>query len=137
MLTTISSDVVYEGINATTRRNGYFAVWFISLLLIRFFSMGLTKQLRILQEGAGEVEDGRYHFTIPVKTSDETGFLTETMNSMIRALGNFEKFTNKEITRLTRKKLLTPGGVKKKEPFCFPISAPLPLNAERGGGGAP
>jgi hypothetical protein len=22
---------------------------------------------------------------------------------------------------------LTPGGVKKKEPFCFPISAPLPL----------
>jgi adenylate cyclase len=121
VLTAISGDVVYEGINATTRRNAYFAmaVWFISLLLIRLFSMGLTRQLRMLKEGAEEVEDGRYHFSIPVKTRDETGLLTETMNSMILALLNFERFTNKEIARLTRKGLLAPGGVEKKGTFLF------------------
>jgi adenylate cyclase len=121
VLTTISGEVVYEGINATTRRNAWFAmaVWFISLALIRFFSMGLTRQLRLLKEGAEAVEDGRYHFSIPVKTRDETGLLTETMNGMILALLNFERFTNKEIARLTRKGLLAPGGVEKKGTFLF------------------
>jgi adenylate cyclase len=121
VLTTISGDVVYEGINATTRRNACFAVavWFISLILIRFFSLGLTRQLRLLREGAEAVEDGRYHFSIPVKTRDETGFLTETMNSMILALLNFERFTNREIARLTRKGLLAPGGVEKRGAFLF------------------
>jgi adenylate cyclase len=121
VLTTIAGNVVYEGINATTRRNGYFAiaVWFISLLLIRFFSMGLTRQLRILRGAAEEIEDGRYHGSIPVKTRDETGLLTQTMNSMSMALQSFEKFTNKEIARLTRKGLLVPGGVEKKAVFLF------------------
>jgi adenylate cyclase len=121
VLTTIPGDVVYEGINATTRRNAYFAlsVWFISLVLIRFFSLGLTRQLRLLKEGAEEVENGRYRFSIPVKTRDETGLLTGTMNSMILALLNFERFTNKEIARLTRKGLLAPGGVEKKGAFLF------------------
>jgi adenylate cyclase len=121
VLTTIPAAVVYEGINATTRRNAYFAisVWFISLLLIRFFSMGLTKQLRILKDAAEEIEDGRYAGSIPVKTRDETGLLTETMNSMSMALHNFERFTNKEIARLTRRGLLAPGGVNKKAAFLF------------------
>jgi adenylate cyclase len=113
--------VVYEGINAATRRNGYFAiaVWFISLLLIRLFAWGLTKQLRILKEGAEKIEDGQYRFSIPVKTRDETGLLTKTMNGMILALLNFERFTNKEIARLTRKGFLPPGGVEKKGTFLF------------------
>jgi adenylate cyclase len=94
-------------------------VWFISLLLIRFFSIRLTKQLRVLQNAAEEIEDGRYHGSIPVKTQDETGVLTAAMNGMSVALQNFERFTNKEIARLTRKGLLAPGGVEKKATFLF------------------
>ncbi|MDR2662553.1 MAG: adenylate/guanylate cyclase domain-containing protein [Treponema sp.] len=121
VLTSISGDVVYEGVNATTRRNGYFAisVWFIALLLIRFFSTRLTRQLRILKDAAEEIEDGRYHGSIPVKTRDETGLLARTMNSMSMALQSFERLTNKEIARLTRKGLLMPGGVEKKGVFLF------------------
>ncbi|MDR1895063.1 MAG: adenylate/guanylate cyclase domain-containing protein [Spirochaetales bacterium] len=121
VLTTIRGDVVFESINATTRRNAYFAlsVWFISLLLIRFFSLGLTRQLRTLKTAAEEIEEGRYHGSLPVKTRDETGFLTETMNSMSMALQNFDRFTNKEIARLTRRGLLAPGGVHKKAAFLF------------------
>jgi adenylate cyclase len=121
VLTTITDGVVFEGINTTTRRNAYFAiaVWFISLLLIRFFSAGLTRQLRLLKEAAEEIEDGRYHGSVPVKTHDETGLLARTMNSMSTALQSFEKFTNKEIARLTRKGLLSPGGAEKRAVFLF------------------
>jgi adenylate cyclase len=38
---------------------------------------------------------------------------------MILALLNFERFTNKEIARLTRKGLLAPGGVEKRGTFLF------------------
>jgi adenylate cyclase len=121
VLTTVSDNVVLEGIRATTIRNIYFAlsVCFLSLLLIRFFSGRLTRQLGILGRAAEAIEDGRYDDPIPVKTNDETGFLAETMNSMRLALLNFERFTNKEIARLTRKGLLGAGGGYKKATFFF------------------
>jgi adenylate cyclase len=121
VLTVIADDVVFEGITATTIRNIYFAlfVWFLSLLLIRFFSRRLTRQLQILGAAAEAIEDGRYHNSIPVKTRDETGLLAKTMDSMRLGLLNFERFTNKEIARLTRKGLLTTGGSYKRATFFF------------------
>jgi adenylate cyclase len=123
VLTEIEDSVILEGINATTIRNIYFAVfvWFLSLLLIRFFSARLTRQLDILNEAAEEIEDGRYDYSrsIPVKTHDETGILTETMNSMSRALHSFERFTNKEIAKRTREGRLTTGGSYKRAAFLF------------------
>jgi adenylate cyclase len=121
VITSIPDEVVFEGINATTIRNVYFAasVLFISLLMFHFFSNHLTRQLQILNDAAEAIEDGRYHNSIPVKTSDETGILTGTMDSMRLALLNFERFTNKEIARLTRKGLLTTGGSYKRATFFF------------------
>jgi adenylate cyclase len=121
VLTEIEDSVILEGINATTIRNIYFAVsvWFLSLLLIRFFSTRLTRQLQILNEAVEAIEDGRDHGLIPVKTHDETGILTETMNSMNKALLSFERFTNKEIARLAHKGKLTPGGSYKRASFLF------------------
>jgi adenylate cyclase len=121
VLTVITDDVVFEGITATTIRNIYFAffVWFLSLLMIRFFSRRLTRQLQILGAAAEAIEDGWYHNSIPVKTRDETGLLAKTMDSMRLGLLNFECFTNKEIARLTRKGLLTTGGSYKRATFFF------------------
>jgi adenylate cyclase len=121
VITAIPVDVVFEGIRATTLRNIYFAVsiWFLSLLFIRFFSNRLTRQLQVLNDAAEEIEDGRYHHAITAKARDETGILTETMDSMRLALLNFERFTNKEIARLTRRGLLTTGGSYKRATFFF------------------
>jgi adenylate cyclase len=121
VITSIPADVVFEGVKATTLRNIYFAIsiWFLSLLLIRFFSNRLTRQLQVLNDAAEEIEDGRYHHALSVNTRDETGILTETMDSMRLALLNFERFTNKEIARLTRRGLLTTGGSYKRASFFF------------------
>jgi hypothetical protein len=47
VLTAIPENVVYEGINAAARWNIYFAIslWFISLLLIRFFNAHIKNKL--------------------------------------------------------------------------------------------
>jgi adenylate cyclase len=121
VITSVPDEVVFEGIKATTIRNIYFAVsvLFLSLLMFHFFSNHLTRQLQILNDAAEAIEDGRYHDSIPVKANDETGILTETMDSMRLALLNFERFTNKEIARLTRKGLLTTGGSYKRATFFF------------------
>jgi adenylate cyclase len=123
VITEIEDSVILEGINATTVRNIYFAVsvWFLSLLLIRFFSSRLTRQINILGKAAKEIEDGVYGSKPiePVRTHDETGILTETMIGMSNALLSFERFTNREIARLANKKKLTPGGSYRKASFLF------------------
>ena len=121
LLTVVPGTVVFEGINATTRRNLYLAlsVWFISILFFGLFSSRLTRQLRVLEEAAEAIEDGLYRRFIPGKAHDETGFLTERMNALRTALFNFERFTNKQTARLTRKGILAPGGVTKKAVFLF------------------
>jgi adenylate cyclase len=123
VLTEIEDSVILEGINATTIRNIYFAVsvWFLSLLLIRFFSSRLTRQINALGRAAKEIEDGVYGSRPiePVRTRDETGILTETMIGMSNALLSFERFTNREIARLANKKKLRPGGSYRKASFLF------------------
>jgi adenylate cyclase len=123
VLTEIEDSVILEGINATTIRNIYFAVsvWFLSLLLIRFFSSRLTRQINTLGRAAKEIEEGSYGSRPiePVRTHDETGILTDTMISMSNALLSFERFTNREIARLANKKKLTPGGSFRKASFLF------------------
>jgi adenylate cyclase len=119
--TTVSADVVFEGINATARRNIYFAVfvWFISLLFMRFFSTRLTRQLQIMEDTAALVTDGDYNVEIQVKTHDETGLLAGQMNNMLKTLKVFEKFTNKEIARRMHEGILSREGKEKKGVFLF------------------
>lgn len=123
VLTETEDSVILEGINATTIRNIYFAVsvWFLSLLLIRFFSSRLTRQINTLGKAAKEIEEGSSGSgpIEPVRTHDETGILTDTMIGMSNALLSFEHFTNREIARLANKKKLTPGGSYRKASFLF------------------
>ncbi|MDR2476400.1 MAG: adenylate/guanylate cyclase domain-containing protein [Treponema sp.] len=119
--TSISEEVVFEGISATARRNIYFGifVWFISLVFMRFFSSRLTRQLEILEDTAALVAEGDNSGEIPVKNHDETGLLAEQMNRMLKTLKVFEKFTNKEIARRMNEGLLSREGKEKKGVFLF------------------
>lgn len=121
LLTFIPGSVIFEGINATTRRNLFLAlaVWFVSLLFIGLFSSRLTRRLGMLREAAEAIEDGMYKEPIVRKSRDEAGYLAERMNNMRTALLNFERFTNKQTARLTRKGILKPGGTDKNAVFLF------------------
>jgi adenylate cyclase len=121
VITTIPEKVVFEGINATTRRNLYLSlsVWFLGILIIWFFSKSISRPLKALKDAAEMIEDGQYHIDIKNKNRDETGVLTASVISMSHVLGNFEKFTNKVIARLSRKGKLEAGGTTKQATIFF------------------
>jgi adenylate cyclase len=120
-ITTIPSEVVFEGINATTRRNIYLSagVWFLSLLFLWFFAKTISNPLETLTEATGAIENGDYHLDIKSGRQDETGVLTRSVLSMSHVLENFEVFTNKEIARLARQGKLEIGGTVKQATIFF------------------
>ncbi|GMO31606.1 MAG: adenylate/guanylate cyclase domain-containing protein [Termitinemataceae bacterium] len=121
IITFVDKDVVFESINNTTLRNIYlaFGVWFISIIIIWFFSLGISDPLLKLNSVSARIEDGEYEIKLKITSKDETGLLTETMNNLAVALGNFEKFTNRTIARLARKEILPLGGENKNATFFF------------------
>ncbi|GMO26300.1 MAG: adenylate/guanylate cyclase domain-containing protein [Termitinemataceae bacterium] len=115
VITTIPSDVVFEGIRTTTIRNIYFSagVLFLSILFFWFFAKSILKPLKNLTLAVKAIENGEYHIKLYTKSQDETSLLTHSVVSMSHALENFENFTNKEIARLAREgKLETSGDTK-------------------------
>jgi adenylate cyclase len=121
VITRIQSDVVFEGIEATTRRNIYLtiAVLFLTLMFIWFFSKSISEPLKTLRVAAEQIEEGEYRLDLLSKSQDETGVLTASFISMSHALANFERFTNKAIVRVARQGKLTLGGVNKHATVAF------------------
>jgi adenylate cyclase len=121
VVTRIQSDVVFEGIVATTRRNVYLtvSVLFLALLFIWFFSKSISEPLNTLKTAAEQIEEGNYKLELRSKSQDETGVLTASFISMSHALANFEKFTNKAIVQVARQGKLTLGGVNKNATVAF------------------
>ncbi|MDR2803170.1 MAG: adenylate/guanylate cyclase domain-containing protein [Treponema sp.] len=117
----VSADVVFEGINATTRRNIYLSlgVWFIAVLFLWFFSKNISRPLEELKDAAEKISDGYYHLNLKVKNHDETGILTASVQSMSNVLRNFEVFTNKRVANLAREGRLSIGGVRRNATVFF------------------
>ncbi|MDR2480714.1 MAG: adenylate/guanylate cyclase domain-containing protein [Spirochaetaceae bacterium] len=121
-ITTIPSDVVFEGIITATRRNILLslAIWFLSMLFVWFFSKSISLPLRKLEKAVHNIENGMYHLEINnKKNNDETGILTRSVSSMSHVLENFESFTNKEIARLARDGSLNTAGIVKHITIFF------------------
>ncbi|MDR1466111.1 MAG: HAMP domain-containing protein [Treponema sp.] len=121
IITLIEREVVFEGIQMTTTRNIYLsiAILFLAILFVYHFSNSLSSSLHRLSDAALKIENGRYDLNLTVKTSDETGVLTESFITMGYALENFERFTNKAIVAMARKGKLSLGGVYKIATVCF------------------
>ncbi|MDR2841794.1 MAG: adenylate/guanylate cyclase domain-containing protein [Spirochaetaceae bacterium] len=121
IVTFIPIDVVFEGINASTRRNCYLAlvVWLTGVLFAWFFSKALSYPLVQLSSAVRKIEDGEYHIHLENNRNDETGMLTASVLRMSHILGNFEKLTNKTIARLARTGILKPGGEIKNATVFF------------------
>jgi adenylate cyclase len=117
----ISADVVFEGINKTTKRNIYLSisVWFLAVMFIWFFSMGLSRPLEELKIAVEQIERGDYRLELKTRSMDETGILTASVQSMSHVLRNFEAFTNKRLARLAREGKLETGGVLREATIFF------------------
>ncbi|MDR0909786.1 MAG: adenylate/guanylate cyclase domain-containing protein [Spirochaetaceae bacterium] len=121
LVTSIPKNVVFEGVAATARRNLYIAlgIWALAMLMLRFFSRSITTPLEKLHEATREIEDGNYNIKLASKNKDETGLLTRNVQSMSTTLLNFERLTNKELSRLARQGKLSLGGEEKTATIFF------------------
>jgi adenylate cyclase len=121
VITNIEYDVVFEGVVATTRRNIYLtiAVIFISIILIRIFSLTISRPLNILTKAAEQIERGQFEIVLQPKTRDEIGALTVSFDRMSKALEIFGRFTNREIAVRAMRGEIKPGGLPKHATIFF------------------
>jgi len=121
VITTIEYDKVFEGINATTRRNLYLtaAILFLSVMCIWFFAKSISVPLKTLAEAARMVEEGIFDIELHPASRDEIGVLTSSFLKMCSALNIFGKFTNRDIAVQAMRGEIKPGGLSKHATIFF------------------
>jgi adenylate cyclase len=124
VITTIDYDLVFEGINATTRRNIFLAIIVLSLaiLFIWFFSKTISNPLKALSAAANRIEGGDFDIKLEGQKEaekDEIGALTDSFGKMSRALSIFGRFTNREIAVRAMRGEIKPGGLPKMGTIFF------------------
>jgi adenylate cyclase len=121
VITNIEYGRVFEGINATTRRNIYLsaAVLFIAGVFIWLFGKTISGPMKSLAAAARRIEGGQFELALKPKTRDEIGLLTASFQRMSAALGIFGRFTNREIALRAMRGEIKPGGLPKHATVFF------------------
>jgi adenylate cyclase len=121
VITTIEYDKVFEGINATTRRNLYLtaAVLSLSIMGIWFFAKSISMPLKALAAAARTIEGGVFDVELQPAGRDEIGVLTSSFGKMCSALNIFGKFTNRDIAVQAMRGQIKPGGLPKHATIFF------------------
>jgi len=121
VITTIEYDKVFEGINATTRRNLYLtaAVLFLSIMFIWFFAKSISVPLKSLAAAARKIESGIFNVELNPTSRDEIGVLMSSFRKMCSALNIFGKFTNRDIAVQAMRGEIKPGGLSKHATIFF------------------
>ena len=121
VITTIEYDKVFEGINATTRRNLYLtaAILFLSIMCIWFFAKSISVPLKTLADAARSIEGGIFNIELTPASGDEIGLLTSSFGKMCAALNIFGKFTNRDIAVQAMRGQIKPGGLSKHATIFF------------------
>jgi adenylate cyclase len=121
VITSIEYNKVFEGINATTRRNFYLTITVlsISIILIWFFAKSISVPLKDLASAAHDIEGGKFEISLMPKTRDEIGVLTSSFQRMCKALNIFGRFTNRDIAVRAMRGEIKPGGFPKNATIFF------------------
>ncbi|WP_461257689.1 adenylate/guanylate cyclase domain-containing protein [Treponema sp. R80B11-R83G3] len=121
VITAIEYDKVFEGINATTRRNIYLtaAILFLSVLCVWFFAKSISVPLKTLAGAARSIEGGIFNIELTPASNDEIGLLTSSFGKMCSALNIFGKFTNRDIAVQAMRGQIKPGGLSKRATIFF------------------
>ncbi|MCL2174745.1 MAG: adenylate/guanylate cyclase domain-containing protein [Treponema sp.] len=121
VITSIEYDKVFEGINATTRRNIYLtiSVLSISIIFIWFFSKTISIPLKSLAGAAELIEGGKFDLEFDKRSNDEIGVLTTGFEKMCSALNVFGRFTNRDVAVKAMRGEINPGGLPKHGTVFF------------------
>ena len=122
VLTTVQSELIFENVRATTKRNIYLtlAVLFVSIIFVWFWSLSLSHPLKKLTAASAQIEAGDYDVRLKARSHDEIGVLTQSFGRMSAGLAErerlkdtFGRFINKDIAEKAARGELALGGETK------------------------
>lgn len=128
VITLASEASILRAINITALRiiAVSFAVFFLAILIIRFFSKSLTNPVVELVSATNSIDAGNYNIHLRPKTKDEIGYLTDRFIKMSgglaerqRLMTTFTKFVNKDIAQKAASGQLSLGGEDKNATVFF------------------
>lgn len=128
VITLTSESSILKAINLTALRIIAIsvAVFFLAILIIRFFSRSLTNPIEDLVEATNSIDRGNYNIHLRPRTKDEIGYLTDRFMNMSgglaerqRLMSTFTKFVNKDIAEKAASGQLTLGGEDKNATVFF------------------
>ena len=128
VITTVKSSIVYEGVNATTRRNLYLlcSVLAIAIIIVFLFSKSISQPVKALASAAEDIMQGNFNVKLHPRSKDEIGNLTQNFVEMGKGLAErenlktaFGKFTNKAVAEKAMRGELALGGETKVATVFF------------------
>lgn len=128
VMTLIESSVVFESVQATTRRNIYLsvAVLALAILFVWFFAKTMSVPVKILAAASRKIQKGEFELDLKPRTHDELGLLTESFVSMGHGLAErerlkdtFGRFTNPAVAEQAMRGELELGGETKDVTVFF------------------
>lgn len=128
VITLASESSILRSINLTALRiiALSFAVFFLSIIIIHFFSKSLTNPVADLVAATKSIDHGNFEIDLRPKTQDEIGYLTNSFIKMSgglaerqRLMTTFTKFVNKNIAEKAANGQLTLGGEDKDATVFF------------------
>ncbi len=112
VITEVKSSVVFEAVQATTRRNIYLTVAILAfaVLLIRFFARSISAPLELLTDVTDQIALGNFETPLfdelNTARKDEIGILNRSTKDEQQILNTVTSLTNKGVTQAIVKKTI-------------------------------
>lgn len=105
VITQVRTDIIFEAVNATTRRNVYLTVAILAvvILIIRFYSKSISNPLELLTEITNHIGQGNFDTPLfdklKLSRKDEIGVLNRSTKDEQQILNTVTSLTNKGVTQ--------------------------------------
>lgn len=110
VITEVRTDIIFEAVNATTRRNIYLtvAILAIVILIIRFYAKSISNPLELLTDISNNINQGNFNTPLfdklKLSRKDEIGVLNRSTKDEQQILNTVTSLTNKGVTQAIVKK---------------------------------
>lgn len=112
VITEVRTDIIFEAVQATTRRNIYLtvAILAIVILVIRLFAKNISTPLELLNEITNHISQGDFNTPLfdqlKMNRKDEVGVLNRSTKDEQQILNTVTSLTNRGVTKAIVKKTI-------------------------------